>query len=582
MDNFFGSFNHFLFIQNFFKTRKIYLIFFLYLIGTLMEMINIGLIIPFLNLMFNETPINIFPFNFNFELFKFENNFFGLNIKYLLIILIVLLFVIKSVILVIVAKSQSLFFAEMRTRITTYFFNLYLSKSYLFFLEEKSSSKIIRNITMLSSSYSAFLERFLLLANDFFIFLGVIIVLFIYNPVISSTVFICLLSFSFLFSNFTKIYFFNLGKNLLSLSSDIIKDIQESLDNILQIKLLKKTLYFQKKFNYKARDNSYKVAQLTFLQSLPKIFIEMISILLLFSIIFFLIYFDKPQEEILSLLTLFAIAIMRIIPVSNKLISFLNSFSSFVPSLELLSNEIKLSINTQNENKSSQSEIKDLPLISLIEVENLSFTYDEREKIIFKNINFNLKKNNIYGLVGETGSGKTTLLNIISGLIRPKKGSIKYDGFDVNKVNKNISYVSQNTYLLNTSIKMNICFGCEPNEINENKLNNCIKLSKLDKMIKNLPKGLETNISELGSNFSGGQIQRLSIARALYSNSNFIIFDEPTSSLDENTSNEILKMIYSLKENKIILLISHTKKDLEICDVIFKISDNNLLKIDDI
>ncbi len=582
MDNFFGSFNHFLFIQNFFKTRKIYLIFFLYLIGTLMEMINIGLIIPFLNLMFNETPINIFPFNFNFELFKFENNFFGLNIKYLLIILIVLLFVIKSVILVIVAKLQSLFFAEMRTRITTYFFNLYLSKSYLFFLEEKSSSKIIRNITMLSSSYSGFLERFLLLANDFFIFLGVIIVLFIYNPVISSAVFICLLSFSFLFSNFTKIYFFNLGKNLLSLSSDIIKDIQESLDNILQIKLLKKTLYFQKKFNYKARDNSYKVAQLTFLQSLPKIFIEMISILLLFCIIFFLIYFDKPQEEILSLLTLFAIAIMRIIPVSNKLISFLNSFSSFAPSLELLSNEIKLSINTQNENKSSQSEIKDLPLISLIEVENLSFTYDEREKIIFKNINFNLKKNNIYGLVGETGSGKTTLLNIISGLIKPKKGSIKYDGFDVNKVNKNISYVSQNTYLLNTSIKMNICFGCEPNEINENKLNNCIKLSKLDKMIKNLPKGLETNISELGSNFSGGQIQRLSIARALYSNSNFIIFDEPTSSLDENTSNEILKMIYSLKENKIILLISHTKKDLEICDVIFKIADNNLLKIDDI
>lgn len=582
MDNFFGSFNHFLFIQNFFKTRKIYLIFFLYLIGTLMEMINIGLIIPFLNLMFNETPINIFPFNFNFELFKFENNFFGLNIKYLLIILIVLLFVIKSVILVIVAKLQSLFFAEMRTRITTYFFNLYLSKSYLFFLEEKSSSKIIRNITMLSSSYSAFLERFLLLANDFFIFLGVIIVLFIYNPVISSVVFICLLSFSFLFSNFTKIYFFNLGKNLLSLSSDIIKDIQESLDNIIQIKLLKKTLYFQKKFNYKARDNSYKVAQLTFLQTLPKIFIEMISILLLFCIIFFLIYFDKPQEEILSLLTLFAIAIMRIIPVSNKLISFLNSFSSFVPSLELLSNEIKLSINTQNENKSSQSEIKDLPLISLIEVENLSFTYDEREKIIFKNINFNLKKNNIYGLVGETGSGKTTLLNIISGLIKPKKGSIKYDGFDVNKVNKNISYVSQNTYLLNTSIKMNICFGCEPNEINENKLNNCIKLSKLDKMIKNLPKGLETNISELGSNFSGGQIQRLSIARALYSNSNFIIFDEPTSSLDENTSNEILKMIYSLKENKIILIISHTKKDLEICDVIFKIADNNLLKIDDI
>lgn len=580
MDNYLRSFGNFFFIQKFFKTKKIYLIFFLYFIGTLMEMLNIGLIIPFLNIIFNDTPVDSFPIIFEF--LKFEKLSLNQDIKYILIILIIFIFLIKSIVLVIVARLQSLFYAEMRTRITTYFFNLYLIKPYKFFLEEKSSSKIIRNVTFLSSSYSGFLERFLLLANDFFIFLGVIIVLFIYNPAISSLVFISLILSSLVFTSLTKKYFFNLGKSLLSLSSNILKDIQETFDNILQIKLLKKTSYFKNKFNFKAKDNSFKIAKLSFLQSLPKIFIEMISILLLFSIIFFLIYSDKPQNEILSLLTLFAIATMRIIPVANKLVSFLTTFNSFTPSLELLSNEIKLSINDQDEIKPNSNEVKSLAIVNSIIIENLSFKYDKREKVIFENINLNLKKNNIYGLVGETGSGKTTLLNIITGLIKPHQGYVKYDGYDVTQIKKNISYVSQSTQLMNTSIRMNICFGCELHEINENKLKKCIKLSKLDNMIDKLPKGLDTKISELGANFSGGQIQRLSIARALYSDSNFIIFDEPTSSLDESTSEEILKMISSLRENRIILLISHTKKDLAICNEIYKIENTNLVRINDI
>ena len=572
MKSYLKPFFYFFYVQKFFKTKKIYTLLALYTLVTITEMMNIGLILPFLNLIFNPDSISE-KSNFIFNYF-----FFDKNSKYILILLIILLFIIKSIILVIAAKYQANFFAMMRTKITTYFFDLYISKPYIYFLNEKESSKIIRNVTMLSSSYSGFLERFLLLVNDFFISVGVIIILFIYDPIVSSIVFLTLFFASFLLTMITKKYFYRLGQSLLLLSSDLIKDIEEALDNILQIKLLKKTNFFKKNFDHKATSNNNKISMLSFLQSIPKIFIEMIAVLLLFSVISYLIYSEKSQEEILIMLTLFAVAVLRIIPVSNKLISFLNTYSAFIPSLELLYTELNKSKNEINDySKEDDSKIENL---NTIEVKDVTFGYGNRKNTIFEKININFDKGNIYGLVGETGSGKTTLLNIITGLIKPVYGTVKYNNLEIEeKVNKKISYVSQSTYLQNSTIKNNIAFGCHDNQIDIKKINMCLESAKLGQLISNLPYGIETKISELGANFSGGQIQRLSIARALYADSNLIIFDEPTSSLDESTKKEILKMIFNLKENRIIIMITHLKEDLDICNKIFQIESREIKEL---
>ena len=574
MKSYLKPFFYFFYVQKFFKTKKIYTLFALYTLVTITEMMNIGLILPFLNLIFNPDSISE---KSNF-IFNFNHFFFDKNSKYILILLIILLFIIKSIILVIAAKYQANFFAMMRTKITTYFFDLYISKPYIYFLNEKESSKIIRNVTMLSSSYSGFLERFLLLVNDFFISVGVIIILFIYDPIVSSIVFLTLFFASFLLTMITKKYFYRLGQSLLLLSSELIKDIEEALDNILQIKLLKKTNFFKKNFDHKATSNNNKISMLSFLQSIPKIFIEMIAVLLLFSVISYLIYSEKSQEEILIMLTLFAVAVLRIIPVSNKLISFLNTYSAFIPSLELLYTELNKSKNEINDySKEDDSKIENL---NTIEVKDVTFGYGNRKNTIFEKININFDKGNIYGLVGETGSGKTTLLNIITGLIKPVYGTVKYNNLEIEeKVNKKISYVSQSTYLQNSTIKNNIAFGCHDNEIDIKKINMCLESAKLGQLISNLPYGIETKISELGANFSGGQIQRLSIARALYADSNLIIFDEPTSSLDESTKKEILKMIFNLKENRIIIMITHLKEDLDICNKIFQIESREIKEL---
>lgn len=577
MNKFYQTILDFFQIQKFFKTSKIYLIFFLFTVCTLLESLNIALILPVISILFSdsigEKNLQFLEF-LNIEILDYSQDF-----VYTISILIILLFLIKLILLLISTKLQTNFFSMMRYKISSYFFNFYISKPYIYFTNEKESAKIMRNVTMLSSSYSGFLERFLLLANDFFIFLGIVIVVFFYDPVIFLIISSLIILISLVYISFTKKYFFNLGKSLLDLSANLLKDIQESLNNIIQIKLLKKESHFVSNFNFKAKDNSYKIGYLAFLQAIPKMLMEFFAILLVFLLIIALVYTSQPKEEIISIITLFSIITIRIIPFSTKLISFMNSLSSFAPSLNLLKSELNLSKkDTNQEGNENKINKKKIEKINEIKFDEVAFSYPNTKEKLFENLSLLMTKNNIYGIFGPSGSGKTTLLNLMNGLIKPSYGSIKYNNINLEELNfSKIGYVTQSSFFQNDTIKKNIAFGILEKDIDENKIYSSLEAVNLLNLINNLENGVNSLISELGSNFSGGQLQRLSIARAIYSNSDLIIFDEPTSSLDEKNKEKILDLIKSLKKNRIIIIITHTKSDIKICDRVFKINKKNIL-----
>ena len=144
---------------------------------------------------------------------------------------------------------------------------------------------------------------------------------------------------------------------------------------------------------------------------------------------------------------------------------------------------------------------------------------------------------------------------------------------------KNIGYVPQTVFLSDDTLKKNIVFGIEDEKINEKKLELCITNAELKKFINNLQNGLDTFVGESGSKISGGQLQRVGIARALYNDPKILIFDESTSSLDVSTEKEIMKNIYKFKENKTLMIISHKLDLLKNCDEVYELKNKKLFKI---
>ena len=255
--------------------------------------------------------------------------------------------------------------------------------------------------------------------------------------------------------------------------------------------------------------------------------------------------------------------------IQKSIFSF-NSISSRINSIKNLN--LKNYFNDQVDKK--------IDKIKKIEIKNLTFKYPQTKNILLENINLKLENNTSIGFIGKTGCGKSTLIKLLAGLLEPSNGKILVNDVNINE-NKNswyqnLSYIPQNIFLFDDSIRKNIAFGLEDSDIDELRLNEAVRLSGLEKFIASLPNQLNTKVGAQGLRLSGGQVQRVGIARALYFKSNLIIMDEATSALDQKTEREILNDFYNLKNNKFLIMISHRLNSLSECDTIYFIEDGRI------
>jgi len=279
---------------------------------------------------------------------------------------------------------------------------------------------------------------------------------------------------------------------------------------------------------------------------------------------------------------IFMISSIRIIPSINRIIISLQNINFSEPTF----NSILIDLNQEtkkNLESSLQTGGNKIKFEKEIEFKNVFFTYPKSTKPILKNINFSIKKHEFLGIVGETGSGKSTFVDLLIGLLSPTKGTITVDGKNINGNLKGwkekLGYVPQNFYLLDESIKNNVAFGYKENELNIEKVKSSIDKSQLTKFVKNLKDGLLSNVGERGVNISGGEKQRLGIARALYNDPDILVFDEATSSLDLETEKRILETLIEIKKNKTIIFVTHRTSSLSYCDKVFKIQNHEIKEI---
>jgi len=229
-------------------------------------------------------------------------------------------------------------------------------------------------------------------------------------------------------------------------------------------------------------------------------------------------------------------------------------------------------------------DIQKFKLKKFIAIKSLNFSYKDSEqnkKIIFDNANFKIAKGELIAIVGESGVGKSTLLNLISGLVKNYEGDILIDNHNIKELRSiwtnRVAFISQNPFFLDDSIKHNIAFAENSDDLSLDKIWSSLKSAQLYDYVNNSKDKLETVIGEDGTKMSGGQLQRLAIARALYQDSDLIILDESLNALDPSNENEILQILAKLKNEKTIILISHKESSLKYCDQVFKIENKKIL-----
>ena len=550
-----------------FKYKSIYFVIFL-ITATFLETIGIGVVFPLLEIVVNgDTSENIFS--------KGLKNIFNENIQIKsLITFILILYFFKTIYLIYFNYWQQKFSQNIFKALSLKLFQYYLSSSLKFYYT-KNSSELLRNTLNECKNYGTLISISLRLFVEILIASFLFCLAFYIEPITTLLVSFIIIILIFLYYLLTKKKIYSYGLDRINKTQNQIKILLESFSGIRDIKLKSSENFFLNLYN-KATEKFISAAykQQTIIEAPRYLFEFLFLSALLFGLLIFM-KFNQDINSILPILGLYVVISFKLVPGLMKILNILQQIKGLEPTLNVLSEELSnLNVKKKIIEKDSIQNIKFMENISLSKV---SFSY-ERKKI-FNSFSENIKKNSFVGIIGKSGSGKSTLIDLLTGLIVPNSGEIKVDDISIHKNikdwQKKIGYVSQNSFLLDASITENVAFGEERDKINLDKVKKALKDAQILDYVENLDKSLDTLIGENGLQLSGGQRQRISIARELYRDPEFLILDEATNALDEETENQFLEFLDNLKGKVTVLISSHRKNSFKKCDKIITLTEED-------
>ena len=557
--------------------KKAIILFALIIISAFLEILGIGLIVPFTIFLLEEQFIGKFPLLDNF-INTFFSDYNRNKLIQVSLLLLLIIYIFKNLYLIFLSKYESKFSWGINSEIQRRLFNYYIGQKLSFHLQ-KNSAQLINNSTKETSIFYHVVMNTVVLISEIIIFTSVALLLILYEPIAFLTVSflsgIILLFYNFLTSKKLKV----LGKQRQIEEGLLIQKIQQGLGGIREIKLYNREqgfFEFFKETNLNLFNLSWKS---TFIQKIPRFLLETCTICSLIIIVFIFTYLNFETSYIISVLALFGVAAIRILPSLSRIFNSFQQIQFGIPAVELIFRELS-QFQVLKEKKNLV--VKEIPFTKCIKFENLTFLYPKTTSIILKNVNLEFPKGKLIGLQGASGSGKSTLVDLMLGLIKPTEGKISVDGNNINEYLKNwqkkTSYVPQNVFLIDDEIKRNIAFGLNDKEIDLTKVENALRDSELFNYVNSLSEKLHTKVGERGIRLSGGQRQRIGLARALYNEPELLVLDETTSSLEKETESKIIKTILKLKNNITVILISHDTRLLSNCEIIFEIKNSQISK----
>ena len=554
--------------------HKLYVvfIFFIFLLQMFLELFSITLFIPLISFILNTNISENTFYLFFKEKLNIDFIFILGDIKVFLSFFLII-FLTKLLLTVYCNWHKIGFIYKIRKFLTNRIYKKYLYLSFEDFIS-KNSSVYLKNINHEISVASEGFLQLLEFISELIVIIGFGTFLFLYNFEVTLVIFTISIISILLINLLTKKRITKLGASINHLEQLRLKNYIESFNLIKEIKIFGNENFFEKK-NYNLTSNFlHNDFLFRFIKSVPRVIFEFVLIVIFIFIIIINLKYNN-NLAILEILGVFAASAYRLMPSAVRILGSLQVSKYAMPAIKNIVNEINFEKINQDQNKVKS--LKDVNSFNKeILFKDIDFKYKNTDQYILKKLNLSIPFKKITGIKGKTGSGKTTIINIIAGLVVPSGGTILIDNINYKEIkmkslHKLISYVPQNIYLMDDSIKNNILFGTEG--YTEEDLNQAIVKSNLDQFIQNSSNGLETIIGEKSNKISGGQSQRIGIARALIKKPSILILDESTNSLDSRTENQIFESIKKLQNELTIILISHSNNSLEICDKIIDLDE---------
>lgn len=546
----------------------------LIIISMAFELVGISSIFPFIKVLVSEKEESL-------NTFKIISNYFEFSSKEELVlffsVIILIIFFLKSIYFYLLSKIQFRFAMNFQNKIANGIFRYYLNLKYRDFIKIKTS-QIIQNVTIETYNFiHGFFLCSLTIISEIIISSGLLIFLLILN----FKIFLFCLCFSlitffvYLYATKKRLKYFGELRN--NLENKRIKTVQNTFSMFKELTIFDKKNFFKNRFTSENKEFCDASKQILILEFLPKHFIELFFILIVVSSVVGIILFDGSFNTVdLSMLAIFFLGGSRIIIALVRLLNTVQKIKFYSPSVKsitsILSENINNVVNKLGNKNYYPSKFESLEFI------NFNFKYDD--KYIFRNANFKIYKNEIIAITGKNGSGKSTLVDLILGMQKIDGGQIKLNETVIkNKEEFEIiqycGLLPQNITIFDDSIASNITIN-NSNKEQDKKILDQLKINNFTKFIKEMSKEKSNNLGEQGNKLSGGQKQRISIARLLYHDPQICIFDEPTSAIDAIGTEEFKKLIKFLQFKKTIIVITHDKALLKLCNRVLYLNDRNI------